>query len=525
MLAPNRIRFCGVFSNELNMPDLIMDCAFESDNSEVSTFLTREAVASETYDGRNRRISSFKYTENFAPKFTFIKQGFGDFTQNEVRSLLKYLTSKDTTGLLEAYDDDSNVISWASIGNFTEIQLYKLANKRTVGVTAVWDSISPFALSDLHTVTKTIANPTSTTMYLWTPTAQTGTVPSYFLTFSNTVAKGDKLYTFTGSASTVINKDAVSLHSTVSDIQDSTYTISGATFTLSSATTVTIKDTNNKIVIEIDTDDNKPVYPCITINHGYNPDTTSTTSIPHTIVQLPCDVDFDNIAEMANYVENTVYHNATTGMYYYKSYMPQFTSSTTCPEYVDWETEEVDEEYTEDSEMDENTFYHYAYANKYYWTVDGEFYTDASRPVYGDWITKSVTKAYTASDTFEAKTIYKFTNGSTTTYYWMAPYNFYKSSTKPGLSTTSVKITNQHYDFFNQPSDPVTTIVKNNMGTEKIELDGANKIVSSDRVRRIFGDDFNLQHLALYDGKNEITIEGNCEITLKWREVRKVGEY
>ena len=149
MISLNKIRFAGMFSNELNVPDLIMDCAFESDNSEISTFLTREAVASESYDGRNRRISSFKYTENFAPKFTFIKKGFKDFNQEDIRSLLKYLTTKDTTGLLEAYEDDSNVVSWASIGNFSELQLYKIANKRVVGVTAVWDSISPFCFSDL----------------------------------------------------------------------------------------------------------------------------------------------------------------------------------------------------------------------------------------------------------------------------------------------------------------------------------------------------------------------------------------
>lgn len=334
MLAPNRIKFAGVFSNELNMPDLIMDCAFDSDNSEVGTFLTREAVASESYDGRNRRISSFKYTENFAPKFTFLKKGFGDFTQDEVRALLKYLTSRDTTGLLEVYDDDSNVISWASIGNFSEIQLYKIANKRTVGVTAVWDSISPFCLSDLYTVTKVISSPA-----------------------------------------------------------------------------------DNKITINIDTDDNKPVYPRIAINHGYN-------GVPHTIVRVPDDTVYTTTSDM---VPNTVYYNGVT---YY------------------WKTPESD---------------------------DGVY--------------------------------------------------FHSSTTNPNLATTSVKLTNTHTDFFNQKKALPSVIVKNNNSTEIVELDGANKIVSSSSVRRIFGDDFNWQWLELYDGKNEITIEGNCEVTLSWREARKIGEY
>lgn len=423
MLAPNRIRFCGVFSNELNMPDLIMDCAFESDNSEVSTFLAREAVASESYDGRTRRISSFKYTENFAPKFTFLKNGFGDFTQEEVRALLKYLTQRDTTGLLEAYDDDSNVVSWASIGNFSEIQLYKIANKRTVGVTAVWDSISPFCLSDPPPVTKTI----------------NGT---------------------------------------------------------------------NTFTIDIDTDDNRPVYPKITIQQ-----TGLVVKLPDTTTP------FSSITDMADYVENTVYQIGST--YYYKAYTPTFTVSANKPDYVNWTTVEVAHPYTSADTFAANTFYHYDYAGKYYWKVGTKFYEEPSRPVYGDWKTKTGTKVYTANDTFEEKTIYEYNSK----YYWMAPYNFYKSSTKPNLQTTSVKITNQHYDFFGKPSTPVVTIIKNNTSTEKVVLDGANKIVSTDRTRRIFGDDFNWQWLELYDGKNEITIEGNCEVTFEYREVRKVGEY
>ena len=329
MISLNRIRFGGIFSNELNMPDLIMDCAFDSDNSEVNTFLTREAVASESYDGRSRRISSFKYTENFAPKFTFLKKGFGDFTQDEVRALLKYLTSKDTTGLLEAYDDDSNVISWTSIGNFSEIQLYKIANKRVVGITAVWDSISPFCFSDLYTVTKTISSAD-----------------------------------------------------------------------------------DNTITINIDTDDNKSVYPRITI--------TEKGSIVH----IPSDTTFNALSDM---VENTVYYNGTT----------------------------------------------------YYWK--------------------------TAPGTDEAY--------------------FNSSTTNPNLNTTSVRFINKHTDFLNQSKVLDAVVVKNNTPTEKIVLDGANKIISSDSVRRIFGDDFNLRWLELYDGKNEIAIEGNCEVTLEWREVRKVGSY
>lgn len=275
MVSPHRIKYNRIFSNELNMPDLIMCVAFDSDNGETPTFLKREAVASESHDGRYKRIHGFKYTETFAPKFTFMKQDFGDFTIDEVRIVLKWLTSKDTTALLETYYDDSSVVSWASIGGWVDLQTHKLANNRTVAITAVWDSVSPFAFSDLYTITKTIT------------------------------------------------------------------------------------EEDNKITINIDTDDNKPVYPRVTIQ----------------------------------------------------------------------------------------------------------------------------------------------TNGNNITFI------------------------NEHTDFFNVSKSYNSLELKNNASEEKIIVDGANKILSSSSTKRIFGDDFNWVWLELYDGKNEITVNGTCDVTLEWREVRKVGEY
>jgi hypothetical protein len=275
MISANRIKYNGVFSNELNMPDMITCVAMDSDNGETSTYLNREAVVSETYDGRYKKISNFKYTETFAPKFSFFKKDLGDFTMDEVRIVLKWLTSKDTTALLETYYDDSNVVSWASIGGWTEIQMHKIANNRTIAITAVWDSISPFAFSDLYTVTKTITA------------------------------------------------------------------------------------TDNKITINIDTDDNKPVYPRVTIQ----------------------------------------------------------------------------------------------------------------------------------------------------------------------TSSADVKFVNKHTDLLNNSKSYSSLELANNNSGEKIIVDGANKIISSSSTKRIFGDDFNWVWLELYDGKNELTIEGNCTVTIEYREVRKIGEY
>lgn len=275
MISANRIKYNGVFSNELNMPDMITCVAMDSDNGETSTYLNREAVVSETYDGRYKKISNFKYTETFAPKFSFFKKDLGDFTMDEVRIVLKWLTSKDTTALLETYYDDSNVVSWASIGGWTEIQMHKIANNRTIAITAVWDSISPFALSDLYTVTKTITA------------------------------------------------------------------------------------TDNKITINIDTDDNKPVYPRVTIQ----------------------------------------------------------------------------------------------------------------------------------------------------------------------TSSADVKFVNKHTDLLNNSKSYSSLELANNNSGEKIIVDGANKIISSSSTKRIFGYDFNWVWLELHDGKNEITVNGDCIVTLEYRTVVKCGEF
>jgi LPXTG-motif cell wall-anchored protein len=85
-----------------------------------------------------------------------MKKNFGNFTMEEVRQVLKWLTSLDTASLLNVYYDDSEVVSWSAVGGWTEINTYKLANNRTVGITVVFETVTPYALSDLYTATKTI---------------------------------------------------------------------------------------------------------------------------------------------------------------------------------------------------------------------------------------------------------------------------------------------------------------------------------------------------------------------------------
>lgn len=331
MVSPQKIKYNNIFSDiGLGTLDIILDVAFDSDNGATSSYLNRSAVASESHDGRYKNTTRYKYDELFSPQFTIVKKDFSDFTAEEVRKVLKYLTSTDKPALLEVYyDGESNAVDWACIGGFTSIETYKIANSRTVGIIAQFEAITPWAMSDLYTVTKTITS------------------------------------------------------------------------------------TDNKITINIDTDDNKPVYPRVTIQEKGS------------VIRL---ADGATLTYLSDMVENTVYYNGTT----------------------------------------------------YYWKTE-----DSTDPAY-----------------------------------------FHSSTTNPNLSTTSARITNKHTDFLNQSTTLTPTIVKNNNNSEKVILDGANKVISNSSVNRVFDDDFvNWNWLMLVDGKNEITVEGNCMVTIEYREPRKVGEY
>ncbi len=155
MISANRIEYRGYSSIDF---DLITCLSFESDNSEVGTFLTREAVASESYRGEFKRIHQFKYTETFNPKFTFIKDGFGDFTTEEIRKVLRWLTSGSNASFLTVFRDDSNADGFEILGGFSEVSLYKLGNGRCVGFVATFESAHPYAFSPLYTYTRSAIN-------------------------------------------------------------------------------------------------------------------------------------------------------------------------------------------------------------------------------------------------------------------------------------------------------------------------------------------------------------------------------
>ena len=381
MVSPQTIKYNDVDINDylnFDSSDVILDVAFESDSGAMSSFLNRSAIASESHDGRYKNTAKYKYDELFSPQFTIIKKDFSDFTQSEVRKVLKYLTQTDRPTLLEVYyndanddNDDNADVNWACIGGWTSIETYKISNSRTVGIVAKFEAITPYAISML---------------YEW--------------------SEDDGL-------------------------------------------------------ILIDTDDNQPVYPKITIQQT------------GTVISIDGELTEDD--EM---IENTVYSHKTNDntTYYWKSTTSDLCVGTTPPEYDGWTTVIVD-------------------------------------------------TAYASTDKLEDKKIYEYTSGKNKIYRWIDPYVFKSSIENPNLSTTGVKISNTHGEDINPMGTLDALVVKNNNSTETITIDCANKVISSSNINRVFGSDFNWKWLELFDGENTITVEGNCTVQIEYREVRKLGEY
>jgi hypothetical protein len=157
MISIHRFTYNDYSSRDFH---LLCEFAFDSDEGDTETFLAREAIMSETYRGDIQRVTSYKYTEVFAPTISLIDENFGEISPDRQRKILKWLTSCNTPSFLTVYHDDSAIISYEILGAPTEIQTYKSGNGRVIGFTFVFSSIMPWALSPVYKITKDVSNPT-----------------------------------------------------------------------------------------------------------------------------------------------------------------------------------------------------------------------------------------------------------------------------------------------------------------------------------------------------------------------------
>lgn len=143
MIDAHKIVYNNLSSEEF---DVTLHLSFDSDNGATSSFLNREGVYTEHYDG-HRTIHRAKYNEALTPRFTLIKNDYGDFDATENRRILSWLTTSEKPGWLEVYKDDSNVVEWRIFGCVTSVEQYKLGNGRIVGYEFEVESSHPYAWS------------------------------------------------------------------------------------------------------------------------------------------------------------------------------------------------------------------------------------------------------------------------------------------------------------------------------------------------------------------------------------------
>lgn len=318
MIGLHRFTYCGYSSQDF---DLLCDVSFDEDSGDSESFLNRETIASEVYNGTLRRVHNFKYTDVYAPRISLVKNTFDDFTEDEVRRVLSWLTSSSTPKFLTAYYDDSEVVSFEILGAPTSIELHKMANNRIVGIVFTFESSAPYAFSTIQTIEKDITTP-------------------------------------------------------------------------------------QEFIITCDSDEwGALVYPKITITHKLD----------------------DGLIVQA------------------------------------------DKAMTDNEEHIDGTIYKY---NDTYYYIDNNHELQIK-----------------SADEFDLD--------------------------ESGFDTTGVLIENITTNS--------KTIVGKNIAQEIVILDGANKVVASNRENRIFGNDFNWQWTSLTPGENTIKITGNCTIKFEWREPRKVG--
>lgn len=164
MISPKKITFNNKSNEDFN---LICDLCFEGgDSGETSSFLSRKAVTTETYNGVFRRSYGMKYDEVLAPQFTLMKRNFEDFTFEEQRAVLSWLTGKHTASYMDIYMTDDDVVNnnptYCLLGGITEIETYKLGNNRTVGIVFTFENLYPYALSPLKVIHPERINGTAT---------------------------------------------------------------------------------------------------------------------------------------------------------------------------------------------------------------------------------------------------------------------------------------------------------------------------------------------------------------------------
>lgn len=117
---------------------------FDADSGELETGLSTESIQTSSYDGTYRNLYGTKYTGAEPIRITVIKQDGGDFSVNENRQALRWLTGAKTDSWLDLYMGDE--MRYRVRGHVQNVLQYKM-DSRVIGLTIVFESASPYVFS------------------------------------------------------------------------------------------------------------------------------------------------------------------------------------------------------------------------------------------------------------------------------------------------------------------------------------------------------------------------------------------
>ena len=131
--------------------------AFDADMGETSAFLDMESQYADNVLTGVRHDYGAKYSEVAQIRITLLNFNGTDFSVNKFRDVARWLSGAKTSSWLDLYENDA--LAYSFLCKCINVQQYKM-DSRTIGIIATFESVSPWAYSEVQTITKEIDNVT-----------------------------------------------------------------------------------------------------------------------------------------------------------------------------------------------------------------------------------------------------------------------------------------------------------------------------------------------------------------------------
>lgn len=132
-------------------------CAFEPDTGSSSTFLGMDSIYVENPHTGVRYDYGAKYNEVATIKISLVTFDGSDFSVERFRDVTRWLSGATKSSWLDLYE--GNALAYSFLCKCIDIQHYKM-DGRIVGVTAIFESVSPWAYSPVQTFSAQVVNMT-----------------------------------------------------------------------------------------------------------------------------------------------------------------------------------------------------------------------------------------------------------------------------------------------------------------------------------------------------------------------------